>query len=189
MRFEKLNIPGLIVVHLDIFKDNRGSFTETYSLPKFREGGIGTNFIQDNHSVSSPSTLRGLHFQLPPFDQAKLVRCPRGSVFDVVVDLRHGSPTFKQWTSVILSEENKDLFFIPRGFAHGFLVLGRQKQTDFMYKVDNLYNRTSEGGFRYDDPEVNIKWPKRRVDLSEKDKKWPYLREIINDLPWDYRQP
>jgi len=181
MIFEKLKIEGLVVIKPDVFGDDRGFFLESYNQKKFADGGIKVNFVQDNHSRSRRGVLRGLHFQKAPFAQDKLVRVTRGKVFDVAVDLRPDSPTFSQWAAVILSEENKKMFFIPQGFAHGFLALS--EIVDFQYKVSNFYSQESEGGIIWNDPQVGIKWPLQRgIILSERDKKWPRLNNIKDQL-------
>jgi len=176
--FTKTKIEGLMIIEPSVFPDDRGFFMETYSKKLFAENGINIEFVQDNHSQSTKGVLRGLHFQKPPFSQDKLIRCTRGEVLDVAVDLRKNSPTFGQYESVILSEENKKQFFIPQGFAHGFLVLS--DIADFQYKCSNFYNKESEGGLLWNDSEIGIDWPKMDYILSEKDKLWPTLSEIKN---------
>jgi len=173
--FIKTKIDGLIIIEPSVFADDRGFFMETYSKKVFAENGIDVEFVQDNHSRSTKGVLRGLHFQKGDYAQDKLIRCTRGQVFDVAVDLRPDSPTFGQYEGVILSEENKNMFFIPKGFAHGFLVLS--DIADFQYKCSNLYNKESEGGLLWNDPKIGINWPKLDIDyiLSEKDKLWPQL--------------
>ena len=176
--FTKTKIDGLVIIQPSVFGDDRGFFMETYSKKVFVENGIDVEFVQDNHSRSTKGVLRGLHFQKPPFAQDKLIRCTRGEVLDIAVDIRKDSPTFGQYESVLLSEENKTIFFIPQGFAHGFLVLS--DIADFQYKCSNFYNKESEGGLLYNDPEIKIDWPKLDIDfiLSDKDKLWPTLSEI-----------
>ena len=176
--FIKSKIDGLVIIEPSVFGDDRGFFMETYNQKVFAENGIDVVFVQDNHSQSTKGVLRGLHFQKPPFSQDKLIRCTRGEVLDVAVDLRKNSPTFGQYEAVILSEENKKQFFIPQGFAHGFLVLS--DIADFQYKCSNFYNKESEGGVIWNDPRINIDWPKMDYLLSEKDKLWPTLSEIKN---------
>lgn len=157
MKAIETKIPGVLIIETDVFGDNRGYFTETYNKPKYEALGITTEFVQDNMSFSAQKgTLRGLHWQNPPYAQAKLVSCTKGTVIDVAVDIRKGSPTFGQWVSVELSAENHRQFFIPRGFAHGFLTL--TDDVEFRYKCDNVYNKSAEGGMRYDAPEVTIDW-------------------------------
>ena len=171
-------ISGLVIIQASVFGDDRGFFMETYSEKVFAENGIDVEFVQDNHSKSTKGVLRGLHFQKPPFAQDKLVRCTRGEVLDVAVDIRPNSPTFGQYQSVLLTEENKTMFFIPKGFAHGFLVLS--DIAEFQYKCSNFYNKESEGGVLYNDPAIGIDWPKLDIELilSDKDKLWPTFSEI-----------
>lgn len=179
--FTKTKIEGLVIIEPSVFADDRGFFMETYSKKVFAENGIDVEFVQDNHSRSTKGVLRGLHFQKPPFAQDKLIRCTRGEVLDVAVDIRANSPTFGQYEAVLLSEENKKEFFIPKGFAHGFLVLS--DIADFQYKCSNFYNKESEGGILYNDPQIAIDWPKLDIELilSDKDKLWPSLEEIKNN--------
>jgi len=181
-KFEKIetSIEGVYIIEPTVFGDARGYFMETYSVAEFEEIGINNNFVQDNQSKSSKGVLRGLHFQKENC-QAKLVRCIKGEVFDVCVDLRPGSKTYGKWEGVILSEENKKLFMIPKGFAHGFLVLS--DEAEFSYKCDDIYNGKSEGGLLWNDPEVGIEWPMKDMKLediltSEKDGKWPTIKEL-----------
>lgn len=162
MDFFKPEIEGLVVLTPKIFTDNRGYFYESYNKQVWEQAGIIVNFVQDNESFSSKNTLRGLHFQKPPYAQAKLVRVLEGAVWDVAVDLRKASPTFGQWYGVELSEENKKQFFIPRGFAHGFSVL--TPTAKFAYKCDNFYHKAAEGAVRFNDPELAVEW---KIDLSE----------------------
>lgn len=162
-------IAGLKIFEPRVFGDDRGHFFESYNSNTFKEGGIDATFVQDNQSRSTFGVLRGLHYQVPPFAQAKLVRVLEGKVIDVVVDIRPGSDTYGEWFSVILSAENKKQMFIPRGFAHGFAVLS--ETAEFFYKCDNFYSKESEGGILYNDPNLNIDWqiPFDKVNLSEKD--------------------
>ena len=183
-KFKKIetSIKDVYIIEPTVFGDNRGYFMETYSDAEFAEIGLNYNFVQDNQSKSSKGVLRGLHFQKEN-TQAKLVRCIKGEVFDVAVDLRPGSETYGKWEGVILSEENKKMFMIPRGFAHGFLVLS--DEAEFTYKCDDIYNPNAEGGLKWDDPEVGIKWPmeglkQEEILTSEKDGKWPSLAELKN---------
>lgn len=162
MDFFKPFIEGLMVLTPKVFTDNRGYFYESYNKRTLAELGITTEFVQDNESFSSQNTLRGLHFQRPPFAQAKLVSVLEGSVWDVVVDLRKDSPTFGKWFGVELSAENKKQFYIPHGFAHGFSVL--TPTAKFYYKCDNFYNKASEGAILFNDEELNIDW---HIDLSK----------------------
>ena len=178
--FLKTKIEGLIIIEPSVFADDRGFFMESYNQKVFIDNGIDTTFVQDNHSRSTKGVLRGLHFQKPPFAQDKLVRATRGEVLDVAVDIRKDSPTFGQYEAVLLTEENKKMFFIPKGFAHAFLVLS--DVADFQYKCSEFYNKESEGGLLWNDPEIGIDWPKLESDfiLSDKDKLWPTLSEIKN---------
>lgn len=162
MPFTPTNIKDLVVFEPQVFEDERGFFIESYNKQLFKENGIDTEFIQDNHSKSKKGVLRGLHFQLEPYSQAKLVRVIQGEVLDVAVDLRSKSTTFGHWFSIHLSGENKKQLFIPRGFAHGFLVLS--ETAEFLYKVDNFYSKESESGVIYNDPSLKIDW---EVDLSD----------------------
>lgn len=178
MQIIKTPIEGLLVIEPQIFRDARGYFVETYNAQRYQEAGISAQFVQDNQSCSSYGVVRGLHFQRPPFSQAKLVCCTQGKVLDVAVDLRHDSPTYGQWYSVELTGENHRQFFIPRGFAHGFSVLS--DTATFTYKCDNLYNPEAEGGILLSDPELNIDWqvPADLRILSDKDKKHPLLSQL-----------
>ena len=175
--FVRLEIPDVILIKPKVFEDERGYFMETYKKSDFEKAGIKGDFVQDNHSRSRYGVLRGLHFQKEPYAQAKIVRCVRGVIYDVAVDLRRNSPTFGKYVSVILSEYNKYMLYIPRGFAHGFLVLS--DVAEVVYKVDNEYAPEYEGGVIWNDPDLNIPWPIDNPILSEKDKKWPTLKELI----------
>lgn len=172
-------IPDVKIVLPDVHRDARGYFAETYNEKRYFDAGIDAQFVQDNESCSSRGVLRGLHWQDGEHAQAKLVRVIRGAVWDVAVDLRQGSPTFGKSVSCELTAENCRQFFIPRGFAHGFVVL--EDNTLFSYKCDNFYCPAAERGLRYDDPDVNIKWPSVGRDflLSEKDLKHPSLKELF----------
>lgn len=181
-------IPRVVIIETDVFGDNRGYFTETYNKPKYDALGITTEFVQDNMSFSAQKgTLRGLHWQSPPYAQAKLVSCTKGKVIDVAVDIRKGSPTFGQWVSCELSADNHRQFFIPRGFAHGFLTL--TEDVEFRYKCDNVYNKEAEGGMRYDAPEVNVDGGALlngiEPVLSEKDKTGPTLDNSDNQFVYE----
>ena len=174
-KFTKTEIEGVYIIEPQVFGDNRGYFFETYKKSEFDNAGLVYDFIQDNQSKSKRGVLRGLHFQ-KQYPQAKLVRVLEGEVFDVAVDLRKNSPTYGKWVGVILSEENKKMFMIPRGFAHGFVVLS--ETAVFTYKCDELYHPEDEGGILWNDPDINISWPiKEDILLSEKDKKQPLLRD------------
>lgn len=176
--FIKTDIDGVIIVEPTVFGDDRGYFMETYQAENFREGGIDCTFVQDNQSKSKKGVLRGLHFQ-KQYSQSKLVRVIKGEVYDVAVDLRKGSPTYGKYVGVHLSAENKRQFFIPKNFAHGFLVLS--DEAEFVYKVDDFYHPNDEGGLAWDDPTVGIKWPitpDMEILLSDKDKVNPTLENI-----------
>ena len=170
----KLEIPGVLLIEHTTYFDERGWFKELWNEEAFRELGINTRFIQANVSRSKYGTLRGLHFQKPPFEQAKFVHCISGEIFDVAVDIRKNSPTFGKYVSVILSGENHKSIFIPRGFAHGFLVISKEDAI-VEYLVDNKYSKESESGIRWDDPKINIKWPFKPLIVSKKDSTLPYL--------------
>lgn len=175
--FIKTSIDGVIIVEPTAFGDDRGYFMETYQKEDFYAGGITADFVQDNQSMSTKGVLRGLHFQ-KQFSQSKLVRCIKGEVFDVAVDLREGSKTFGCWEGVILSAENRRQFFIPKNFAHGFLVLS--DTAEFVYKVDDYYHPNDEGGLMWNDKDIGIKWPiseGMEIKLSEKDKLHPPFSE------------
>ena len=177
MEFKKTSIDGVYIIEPRVFNDARGYFFETWKKSEF-EANIGpVEFVQDNESKSSFGVLRGLHYQKGEFSQAKLVRVIKGKVLDVAVDIRKSSPTFGQYEMVELSDENKRQFFIPRGFAHGFLVLS--DEAIFTYKVDNIYAPQAEAGIRWNDPDVGIQWPidLEKVMTSEKDLKQPFLRD------------
>ncbi len=176
--FERMGIPDVVLVKPKVFGDERGFFMETYQREVFEANGITGEFIQDNHSRSEYGVLRGLHFQKEPYAQAKLVRCVRGEIFDVAVDLRRNSPTFGRYVGMVLSEENKHQLYIPRGFAHGFMVLS--DFADVCYKVDNVYAPDHEGGLLWNDSDVGIEWPNNNPTLSEKDCEWPTLKELVD---------
>jgi len=175
--FKRLKIPDVILIKPKVFEDERGFFMETYKKEDFEKAGIKGEFVQDNHSKSKYGVLRGLHFQKDPYAQAKIVRCIRGVIYDVAVDLRKNSPTFGEYVGVILSEFNKYQLYIPRGFAHGFVVLS--DVAEVVYKVDNVYAPDYEGGLIWNDPDVNIQWPVENPIVSEKDRRWPTLKELI----------
>lgn len=169
-------LPGVCIVEPQVFGDHRGYFMETYSTKTFADIGITNEFVQDNQSFTAQKgTLRGIHFQNAPMAQAKLVRVARGAVLDVSVDLRKGSPTYKQWVGVELSAENKRMLFIPRGFGHGFVTL--TDDVEFCYKVDNLYSKECDRGIRFDDPEIGVDWGVTEPVLSQKDMLSPRLAD------------
>lgn len=173
----KVGIEGLCIIEPMVFEDERGYFVETYNQKDFREAGLDMVFVQDNQSMSVRGVIRGLHFQ-KEFPQGKLVRAIRGEVFDVAVDLREGSETFGKWYGVVLSAKNKKQFYIPEGFAHGYMVLS--DEAEFAYKCTDFYHPGDEGGLLWNDPDIGIEWPllaKDRQILSKKDKNWPGLCE------------
>lgn len=174
-------IEGVKIIEPQVFGDNRGWFVEQYNAERYKAAGITADFVQDNESFSSKGVVRGLHWQAAPHTQAKLVRVIRGAVWDVAVDIRKDSPTYGKHVSAILSAENKRQFYIPRGFAHGFIVL--EDNTLFSYKCDNLYNPKADRGMLFSDPALKIEWPDVDVEikLSEKDQKHPGLAGIE---PW-----
>lgn len=177
MKFEKTKLEGVIIITPDVFGDHRGFFMESWSEHKMEEAGLHYNFVQDNHSMSSvKGTLRGIHFQKGDKAQAKLVRCVKGAVLDVAVDLRHESPTYKQWVAVELSAENKKQLMIPRGFGHGFVTL--TDEVEFLYKADNYYAPEADGGIRWNDPEIGVDWGVENPILSAKDEKNPFLKDL-----------
>ena len=182
MKVNDTPIDGVKIIEPDVFGDSRGWFCEQYNAARYKAAGIAADFVQDNESLSSKGVVRGLHWQAGEHAQAKLVRVIRGAVWDVVVDIRKGSPTFGRHVSIVLTGENRKQFFIPRGFAHGFVVL--EDNTLFSYKCDNLYCKESERGLMFDDPALGIEWPKIDVPilLSDKDRKHPVLADIE---PWD----
>ena len=184
MLIQKTNVEGLVIIEPRLFKDERGYFFESFSQREFEEKVRKVNFVQDNESMSSYGVMRGLHFQKMPYTQSKLVRCVKGAVLDVAVDIRKGSPTYGQHVAVELSEDNHRQFFIPRGFAHGFSVL--TEIAVFQYKCDNFYAPQADGGIQLIDGSLGIDWriPTNKVILSEKDLKHPLLAEY--DSPFDY---
>ena len=184
MEVIKTELAGVVIIEPKIFRDARGYFFESFSQKEFEEKVRKIAFVQDNESMSSYGVMRGLHFQLPPFTQSKLVRCVKGKVLDVAVDIRKGSPTFGKHVSVELSEDNHRQFFVPRGFAHGFAVLS--ETAVFQYKCDNFYAPQSDGGISILDDSLGIDWklPTDKVILSEKDTKHPLLKDF--DSPFKY---
>lgn len=183
--FIKTKIKDVYIIEPKVFGDNRGYFMETYNKEQFDEAGLTMTFVQDNESKSSKGVLRGLHFQTQ-HTQGKLVRVTEGEVFDVAVDLRKGSPTYGQWEGVILNDENKRQFYIPEGFAHGFLVLS--DKAVFNYKCTDFYDPEHDGGVMWNDPDIGIEWPLEGIEeilLSEKDKKHKGLKDL--DVPFEYK--
>lgn len=186
MNIIKTKIEGVVILEPRVFKDERGYFMESFSKKFFDTEVCKTEFVQDNESKSSYGVLRGLHFQKPPYAQSKLVRVVKGSVLDVAVDIRNGSPTFGQHVAVELTEDNKRQFFVPRGFAHGFVVLS--EEVIFQYKCDNFYAPQQEGAIAWNDPMLDIDWEitADKIILSEKDKNHP----LLSDAEWlfDYNE-
>lgn len=179
--FIETKVKDIYIIEPTVFGDNRGFFMETYHYNEFKKAGLGMNFVQDNHSKSKKGVLRGLHFQ-KNHPQSKLVRVIKGAVYDVAVDVRKGSPTFGKWFGIELTEINKKAFYVPKGFAHGFITL--EDETEFVYKCTDYYYPEDEGGLIWNDPNLNISWPIDTPILSEKDKKWPTLEEL--DFFFDY---
>jgi len=176
-KFMETSIEGVYIIEPVVFEDERGYFMETYHKEEFKKAGLDFNFVQDNQSKSKKGVLRGLHFQYTK-PQGKLVRVIKGEVFDVAVDLRKNSPTYGKWEVVILSEENKKQFYVPEGFAHGFLVLS--DEAEFIYKCTDFYDSEDEGGILWNDPDIGIEWPIDDIDeviLSKKDRGWKTLKE------------
>ena len=185
MPFTKTDIPGLLVFEPNVFEDGRGYFFESYNEKTFRDAGIDFRWVQDNQSSSTYGVIRGLHYQLPPYEQSKLVRVLRGKILDVVVDIRKGSPTFGKSYCKVLSAKNKRQLFIPKGFAHGFSVLG--EKAEVLYKCDGFYNKESEAGIIYNDPALNIDWriPVEDAIISDKDKLLPLLKDCKNNFVFE----
>ncbi|MGP6148703.1 dTDP-4-dehydrorhamnose 3,5-epimerase [Priestia flexa] len=184
MKIINTKFADAFVIEPKVFGDHRGFFTESYNKELFAENGIDMDFIQDNHSLSQqPGTLRGMHYQLAPKAQTKLVRVTRGAIYDVIVDIREGSPTYGQWQGFILSADNKRQLLVPKGFAHGFCTL--VENTEVQYKVDELYSPDHDRGMAWNDPELNIDWPVNEPVLSEKDTKHPTLAEADNNFEWE----
>lgn len=179
MKAIETKLMGVYILEPQVFGDARGWFMESWSQRKMEDAGIHVAFVQDNQSFSAQKgTLRGLHYQLNPKCQAKLLRCTRGKIFDVAVDIRKGSPQYAQWVGVELSAENKRQLFIPRGFAHGFITL--TDDVEVQYKADNYYAPECDGNIRWNDPEIGIEWPLEPIILSDKDQKAPLLKERMN---------
>jgi len=177
MKFIETDLKGALIIEPDVYIDNRGFFMETYNRRVFKDHGLDIEFVQDNHSLSEKKgVIRGLHFQYPPYDQAKLVRVVSGSVLDVIVDMRSSSPTRGKWYSVKLSSDNKKILFVPSGFAHGFCTL--EDNSVVLYKVDKFYNPGADAGIRWDDSDVGIQWPVIVPIMSEKDRTLPTIKEI-----------
>jgi dTDP-4-dehydrorhamnose 3,5-epimerase len=184
MPFIKTNIPDLLVYEPVVFEDHRGYFMETYNERTFSEGGVGARFVQDNQARSCYGVIRGLHYQLDPYAQAKLVRVLSGAILDVAVDIRKGSPTFGKVFSIELTADNKKQLLVPKGFAHGYSVLS--PIADVLYKCDSYYQKTAEGGILYNDPFLNIDWgiPDGKQIVAEKDLRHPLYSECLNNFTY-----
>ena len=174
MRFEKLKINDAYIIRLNKIADDRGYFSRAWCQKEFEENGLEKNFVQANISFNKyKGTLRGMHYQMHPHQEVKLVRCIKGAIFDVIIDVRSDSPTFGQWVGAELTEENHDMLYVPKGFAHGFQTL--QDNSEVFYQVSEFYTPSSENGIRFDDPRYKIDWPLNVSVISEKDATWPYL--------------
>lgn len=185
MKIEQTTLPGVLILTPPRFGDSRGFFSESWNKAGLCDAGVDIDFVQDNHSLSSSlGTGRGLHFQAPPFAQDKLVRCGRGTLFDVAVDIRQGSPTYGKWFGVELSFENGKQLFIPAGFLHGFVT--REPDTEIIYKCSNYYAPQADGTIRLDDPDIGIDWGLggAKLILSEKDTAAPYLKDFKSPFVW-----
>ncbi|GAP42348.1 dTDP-4-dehydrorhamnose 3,5-epimerase [Lentimicrobium saccharophilum] len=181
MEISKRKLEGVFEINLNPLRDQRGFFMRAYDLDFFESNGLHRQWVQENHSRTDiKGTIRGLHFQLPPFSETKLVRCIQGAILDVFVDLRKNSTTFGQWDALELSEDNARMVFIPRGFAHGFCTLTQHSQV--LYKVDNFYSRENERGLLWSDPEIGIEWPVKDPFLSEKDRRNMTFGEFLNEI-------
>ena len=184
MNVIKTKFEDAVLIEPKVFGDHRGFFTESYNKEMFKQNGIDMDFIQDNHSLSQqPGTLRGMHYQLNDKAQTKLVRVTRGAVYDVIVDIRKGSPTYGEWQGFILSADNKRQLLVPKGFAHGFCTI--VESTEVQYKVDELYSPEHDRGIAWNDPALNIDWPFNNPVLSDKDTKHPTLAEADNNFTWE----
>ncbi len=181
MEVKKTDIEGVLIVEPKVWGDNRGYFFESFNARDFADKtGLEITFVQDNESKSRYGVLRGLHFQLPPYTQSKLVRCVKGRVLDIAVDIRKGSPTYGKWVSCELTEDNHRQFFVPKGMAHGFCVLS--EEAVFQYKCDDFYHPEAEGGIAWDDPDIAVEWPipAEDISLSERDKHHPSFKEFVS---------
>lgn len=185
MKVAETDLPGVLLIEPARFGDARGFFSESWNRKTFAQHGIGIDFVQDNHSLSvTPGTVRGLHFQAPPHAQAKLVRCGRGRLLDVAVDIRRGSPSYGRWVGYELSFENGRQLLIPQGFLHGFVT--RAPDTEIIYKCSDYYAPDCDGGVRFDDPDLGIDWGlEGAAILSEKDRKAPLLRDFVSPFTWE----
>ena len=187
MKITELSLPGIRILEPTYFEDYRGYYCETYSKQTFHEIGIDVEFVQDNHFLSMKrGTIRGIHFQNAPYAQSKLIRCTRGSLLDIAVDLRKGSATYKKWISVVLSAENRKQLYIPKGFGHACMAL--QDMTEGQYKVDCLYTSAYDRSIAWNDPEIRIEWPDIKVILSPKDKQAPLLKDSDINFVWSDKE-
>jgi len=183
-QFTKLDIPQVILIKPKVFSDERGFFMETYKYSDFAEIGINEQFIQSNHSKSvSKGVVRGLHFQKKPFEQAKLIRTVTGSIFDIAVDIRKNSPTYGKYVFTVLSAENKEILYIPAGFAHGFCTL--EEGTEIVYECSKAYSPEHDRGIIWNDRDINIEWPVEKPILSGKDQHWTTLKEVDNNFIYE----
>ena len=178
VRFIKTKFKDAFLIEPKSFEDTRGYFTETYNIGDFKKNGIEDVFVQDNFSFSVKGVLRGMHFQTKPHETSKLVQCVLGEIFDVIIDIRPESPTFREWEGFVLSKENKKILYVPKGFAHGFYVTG--DHAGVSYKVDEVFYSGYDGAIRWNDPDINIQWPiKGELIISEKDQNAPLFKDII----------
>ncbi len=184
MQIETTTLPGVLVITPRVFPDPRGFFLESYNAEAWRSAGIATTFVQDNHSKSTRGTLRGLHFQLPPAAQVKVLRVVRGAVWDVAVDIRVGSPTFGQWFGVELTADNFRQVYIPTGFAHGFCVLS--DEAEILYKTSAVYSPAHERGIAWNDPQLAVAWPVTEPLLSDRDRRAGSLADYLAETPFTY---
>lgn len=181
MKFNKTSLEGAYTIIPEPFIDNRGFFLRSFCIEEFAQQGLSNTFLQINHSgTKGKGSIRGMHFQFPPYAEVKVVKCTKGAIFDVIIDLRKNSSTFLQWESFELSEENKHMVYIPQGFAHGFQTL--TDDAEIIYLVSQVYNKASEGGIRFDDPAVGIKWKLPVATISEKDVSIPYINSTFKGI-------
>lgn len=178
MQITKTELEGVLIIQPQIFEDDRGYFFEAFNAAKYQALGLPTEFVQDNESKSKKNVLRGLHFQKPPYAQGKLIRVIKGSVLDVAVDIRKNSPTYGKWTSTLLSEENKTVFWVPAGFAHGFVTLADENIV--LYKCTAPYHKESEGAIRWNDPTIHVNWNISNPVLSPKDTISPFFKDFVS---------
>lgn len=181
MVFSELKLKGAFVIKPEPFIDNRGFFLRSFCTEEFAQQGLVNTFLQINHSgTNTIGSIRGMHFQYPPYAEVKVVKCTKGAIIDIIIDLRKDSPTFLQWESIELNEENKQAVYIPQGFAHGFQTL--TENAEIIYLVSQVYNRENEGGVRFDDPAIGIKWRLPVTKMSEKDQQIPYIKSSFKGI-------